>query len=123
MCDDRFLTKLPTREFIQGDTFILAFQFTDMDNAVIIPTKEQILWNLCSYEYYEDIVLSINGSTGTDNVEIDNNTGIVYIFLTSEDTENIMDGKYIQQPILVYENKQYIRAWGEVIFRRKVGGI
>lgn len=123
MCDDKFLTKLPTREFIQGDTFILAFQFTDMDNAVIIPTKEQILWNLCSYEYYEDVVLSINGSTDTDKVEIDNNTGIVYIFLTSEDTENIMDGKYIQQPILVYENKQYIRAWGEVIFRRKVGGI
>ena len=25
MCDDKFLTKLETREFIQGDTFVLAF--------------------------------------------------------------------------------------------------
>lgn len=122
MCDDKFLTKLPTREFIQGDTFILAFQFTDMDNAVIIPTKDQILWNLCTYDYYENIVLSINGSTDTDKVEIDDNTGIVYVFLSSEDTENLIDGKYIQQPVLIHENKQYIRAWGEVVFRRKVGG-
>lgn len=35
---DEFLTKLPTREFIQGDTFTIAFQFTDMDNGVIIPS-------------------------------------------------------------------------------------
>lgn len=122
MCDDKFLTKLPTREFIQGDTFILAFQFTDMQNRVIIPTKQQILWNLCTYDYYEDIVLSIDGSTNADKLEIDSDTGIVYIFLTSKDTENLMDGKYIQQPILIHENNQYIRAWGEVIFRRKVGG-
>ena len=35
--NNEFLTKLPTREFIQGDTFTIAFQFTDMDNGVIIP--------------------------------------------------------------------------------------
>lgn len=122
MCDEKFLTKLPTREFIQGDTFVLAFQFTDMDNAVIIPTKEQILWNLCTYEYYGNIVLSINGTDNADKIQIDDSTGIIYIYLTSDDTQNITDGKYIQQPILIYENNQYIRAWGEVIFRRKVGG-
>lgn len=122
MCDD-FLTKLPTREFIQGDTFIIAFQFTDMDGGVIIPSANQITWNLCTYDYYETIVLSISGSKNPNQIAIDNNTGIVYITLTSSNTINLKDGKYIQQPILTHEGNTYIRAWGEVIFRRKVGGV
>lgn len=122
MCDD-FLTKLPTREFIQGDTFIIAFQFTDMDGGVIVPSVSQITWNLCTYDYYETIVLSISGSKNPNQIAIDNNTGIVYITLTSSNTINLKDGKYIQQPILTHEGNTYIRAWGEVIFRRKVGGV
>lgn len=121
MCDD-FLTKLPTREFIQGDTFIIAFQFTDMDGGVIIPNANQITWNLCTYDYYETIVLSLSGSKNPNQIAIDNATGIVYITLTSSNTINLKDGKYIQQPILTHEGNTYIRAWGEVIFRRKVGG-
>lgn len=121
--NNEFLTKLPTREFIQGDTFTIAFQFTDMDNGVIIPTASQITWNLCTYDYYETVVLSLNGTNNSSQIKIDNKTGIVYITLTSSDTNNLRDGKYIQQPILTHEGNTYIRAWGEVIFRRKVGGV
>lgn len=120
--NNEFLTKLPTREFIQGDTFTIAFQFTDMDNGVIIPAVNQITWNLCTYDYYETVVLSLNGANNSSQIKVDNKTGIVYITLTSSDTNNLRDGKYIQQPILTHEGSTYIRAWGEVIFRRKVGG-
>mgnify|MGYP004509887639 FL=1 len=120
---DEFLTKLPTREFIQGDTFTIAFQFTDMDNGVIIPNASQITWNLCTYDYYETVVLSLNGTNNSSQITIDSKTGIVYITLRSSDTINLRDGKYIQQPILTHEGNTYIRAWGEVIFRRKVGGM
>lgn len=122
MCDD-FLTKLPTREFIQGDTFIIAFQFTDMDGGVIVPSVSQITWNLCTYDYYETVVLSLSGSANPNQIAIDSKTGIVYITLTSNNTIGLKDGKYIQQPILTHEGNTYIRAWGEVIFRRKVGGV
>ena len=120
--NNEFLTKLPTREFIQGDTFTIAFQFTDMDNSVIIPNANQITWNLCTYDYYETVVLSLNGSSNSSQIKVDNKTGIVYITLTSSNTNNLRDGKYIQQPVLTHEDSTYIRAWGEVIFRRKVGG-
>ena len=123
MCDDKFLTKLETREFIQGDTFVLAFQFTDMDNGVIVPEVTQITWNLCTYDYFNTVVLTKNGASNSDQIKVDEATGIVYITLNSSDTENLKDGKYIQQPIITYGSNDYIRAWGEVIFRRKVGGV
>lgn len=121
--DDGFLIKLPTREFIQGDSLVLAYQFTDTDGDIIQINKNQIIWNLCAYNQFGDIVLTINGTNNPDQVKIDADTGIVYIILTSSNTENLRDGKYIQQPILTYDGNTYIRSWGEVIFRRKVGGI
>lgn len=120
---DSFLTKLPTREFIQGDTFILAFQFTDMDGGIILPNANQISWKLCTYDQFKDVVLTVSGSSNPNQIKVDSNTGIVYITLLSSDTESLRDGKYIQQPILTYEGNSYIRSWGEVIFRRKVGGM
>ena len=123
MCDDKFLTKLATRQFIQGDSFILAFQFTDMDNTVIIPNVNQITWNLCTYDYYQTIILSKNGMEDSQQITVDESTGVVYVQLSSLDTENLKDGKYIQQPIITFGDNDYIRAWGEVIFRRKVGGV
>lgn len=123
MCDDKFLTKLATRQFIQGDSFILAFQFTDMDNTIIIPNVNQITWNLCTYDYYQTIILSKNGMEDSQQITVDESTGVVYIQLSSLDTENLKDGKYIQQPIISFGDNDYIRAWGEVIFRRKVGGV
>lgn len=123
MCDDKFLTKLATRQFIQGDSFILAFQFTDMDNNIIIPNVDQITWNLCTYDYYQTIILSKNGIKDSQQITVDESTGVVYIQLNSLDTENLKDGKYIQQPIITFGDNDYIRAWGEVIFRRKVGGV
>lgn len=120
---DAFLTKLATREFIQGDTFILAFQFTDMDGGVIIPTLDQISWNLCTYDDYQTTILSLNGRSNPSQFSIDGNTGIIYVVLTTSNTQNLLDGKYIQQPVLTFSGNQYIRAWGEVIFRRKVGGV
>ena len=123
MTNDKFLIKLPTREFIQGDTFVLAYQFTDTDGGIILPNVSQISWNLCTYDQFEDIVLTINGTDNPNQIKIDSNTGIVYITLLSSNTENLHDGKYIQQPILTYEGNNYIRSWGEIIFRRTVGGI
>ena len=123
MCDDKFLTKLATRQFIQGDSFILAFQFTDMDNTIIIPNVNQITWNLCTYDYYQTIILSKNGMEDSQQITVDESTGVVYVQLSSLDTENLKDGKYIQQPIITFGDNDYIRAWGEVIFRRKVGGV
>ena len=123
MMNDKFLIKVPTREFIQGDNFVLAYQFKDTDGGIILPNVSQISWNLCTYDQFKDIVLTINGTDNPNQIKIDSNTGIVYITLLSSNTENLRDGKYIQQPILTYGGNNYIRAWGEVIFRRKVGGI
>lgn len=121
MCDD-FLTKLAPREFIQGDTFILAFQFTDMDGSVIMPSQGDITWNLCTFDQFENLILSLNGTDNPDQVTVDSGTGIVYVHLYTTNTEAIDCGKYVQQPIITYNGNNYIRAWGEVVFRSKVGG-
>lgn len=123
MCEnDNFLTKLRTREIIQGDTSVFAFEFTDCDGSVIIPTASQITWNLCTYDYYEDIVLTISSSSNSSQLAVDSSTGICYVTLSSTNTNALTDGKYIQQPILTYSGSNFIRAWGEVVVRRKVGG-
>nr|DAQ44191.1 MAG TPA: Dynein attachment factor N-terminus [Bacteriophage sp.] len=43
---------------------MLAYQFTDTDGGIILPNVSQISWNLCTYDQFKDIVLTING---TDN--------------------------------------------------------
>ena len=116
-----YLTIIPRMEFIQGDTVMIPFSFVDKNEGTIIPSS--VTWRLGDYSDYTANVLEVLSTKATSKnsiATIDGDSGKVYVSLSSLETENIPEGKYIQQVAIVYSNIQYVRCYGEVVVRKRV---
>lgn len=109
-----YVNQLPDLSFYQGDTITIPFQFDYDDGAPIDLRKAKMVWYLCPYRQYRNVILEKNGIVSASNYNI------CYINLSKSDTKDLDFIKYTHQPVLeVIDNgvmKPYRRAEGSIIF-------
>ena len=103
-------------ECIQGDTMSLYYEFYDTEGNPLDLRRAKMYVILCPYGQYNNPVLTKEGiiSSGTPNMCVVN--------LSKEDTMDLKDIKYNQQPVIVLGEdsdeesiREYRRAQGDFI--------
>ena len=101
-------------ECIQGDTMTLTYEFFDGDGNPLDLRRAKMYVTFCPYGQYNSPALTKQGivSSGAPNTCVVN--------LTKEDTINLKDIKYNQQPVILINEcedneREYRRAQGDII--------
>lgn len=103
--------------FIGGGDQTFGFTVYDKKGELLELDGCRIIWTLCNLEQKDyPIIKKDNQSIGGVTI---NGAGDFSVKLTSEDTFQLEDGKYEQEPVIIQPNGNTIRpVFGYVIIRK-----